>query len=84
VGVDDLLLPGFEGDLAVVLLAGAVLGEKAREVLEVHLDVVGAHRRYRHVALWGKTARRARSALSWMPGQASSSVIMRLGTLCFA
>ncbi|ARX82779.1 hypothetical protein SMD44_02193 [Streptomyces alboflavus] len=31
--VDDLLLPGFEGDDAVVLFAGAVLGNRQGQCL---------------------------------------------------
>lgn len=37
--VDERLLPRFEGDVAVVLAAGAVLGEEARPVLGVLLDL---------------------------------------------
>jgi hypothetical protein len=36
--VDDFLLPGFEDDRALVLLAGAVLGEEAGPVLAVSDD----------------------------------------------
>lgn len=38
VGVDDVLLPGFEGNEALVLPAGAVLGKQACQVLVVSLD----------------------------------------------
>ncbi|MET8949427.1 hypothetical protein ACWEO4_01895 [Streptomyces sp. NPDC004393] len=37
--VDDLLLTGFEGDPAFVLLAGAVLGKQTSPVLGVRLDL---------------------------------------------
>jgi hypothetical protein len=39
-GVDDGLLPGFEGDRALVLLAGAVLREKTPEVHGVQLHLM--------------------------------------------
>ncbi|BFP55975.1 hypothetical protein SCMC78_57820 [Streptomyces sp. CMC78] len=41
-GVHDQLLPGFEGDPAVVLLAGAVLWEEAGPVLAPAGDVLAA------------------------------------------
>ncbi|MBT3104802.1 hypothetical protein KMB27_19310 [Streptomyces sp. COG19] len=84
VGVDDLLLPGFESDPAVVLLAGAVLGKRHGQCLLKLVTYWQPTLATRHTLLCGRAMLMASAQASMSPGHASAHAMPNEYTPRFA